>query len=126
MGVDIMTKQGAVYDFYSKFGIDCYEENSVPHDATFPYLTYDISVGGFDTKVATNVNLWYRETTWKNANAKENEIYNYLGIGGVYVTYDDGAIWFNRGEPFSNHLGDDSDDMIKRILINITLEYIDK
>ena len=35
-----MTKAAAIYQFWNSFGLTAYEENSVPTDATFPYITY--------------------------------------------------------------------------------------
>ena len=34
-----MTKANAIYNFWNSFGITAYEENTVPEDAIFPYIT---------------------------------------------------------------------------------------
>ena len=42
-----MTKAEALHSFYSSFGLTAYEENSVPDDAEFPYITYNITTDSF-------------------------------------------------------------------------------
>ena len=37
---------------------------------------------------------------------------------------DSGAIWIKRGEPFAQNMGDQNDDMIRRKIINLSVEYL--
>jgi len=37
-----MTKAAALHQFFSGFGMDAYTDSSVPDDAVFPYLTYEL------------------------------------------------------------------------------------
>ena len=122
-----MTKEAALYNFWSMFGLPAYEENSVPSGedgAEFPYITYQVVTDSFGNDVAMAGSAWYRSTSWKEANAKAQEISNVLGSGGVTLTCDGGIIWLRRGVPFAQSMGDDSDDLIKRKYINITAEFI--
>ena len=119
-----MTKAAALYKFYSLFGLTAYEENSVPEDASFPYLTYNVSTGSFGEDNAMYINLWYRSTSWAGINAKTEEISAAIGRGGKVIKCDDGAIWMKRGSPFAQSMGDPEDDLIKRKYINITAEYL--
>ena len=122
-----MTKEAALYNFWSMFGIPAYEENSVPSGedgAEFPYITYQVVTDSFGNDVAMAGSVWYRSTSWKEANAKAQEISNVLGSGGVTLACDGGIIWLRRGVPFAQSMGDDSDDLIKRKYINITAEFI--
>ena len=122
-----MTKEAALYNFWSMFGIPAYEENSVPSGedgAEFPYITYQVVTDSFGNDVAMTGSVWYRSTSWKEANAKAQEISNVLSRGGVTLTCDGGIIWLRRGVPFAQSMGDDSDDLIKRKYINITAEFI--
>lgn len=121
-----MTKAAAVQEFFSSFGLNAYEENSVPtgEDApAFPYLTYSFSTDSLGAQVALSCSLWYRDESWVNANAKAEEISQKIGRGGTFVHLDEGAIWIRRGSPFAQSMGDPSDNMIKRKYINITAEY---
>ena len=47
-----MTKAAAIYQFWSGFGLTAYEENTVPEDAVFPYVTYQLVTDSFGREVA--------------------------------------------------------------------------
>ena len=122
-----MTKEAALHAFYSSFGLKAYEENAVPtgDDAPdFPYLTYSVSSDSIGTEVALTASLWYRGTSWVQANAKAEEISRQIGRGGKILPCEGGAIWLRRGTPFAQSMGDESDDQIKRKYINITAEFL--
>lgn len=122
-----MTKAAALYSFFSGFGIDAYEENSVyalESPPAFPYLTYEVitdAFGEFDT--AISFSTWHRSTSWAASNAKTEEISAAIGRGGTIMHIDGGYLLIMRGSPFAQSLGDPSDDMIKRKLFNITVRY---
>lgn len=126
-GAAKMTKAAALHQFYSSFGLTAYEENAVPtgdNAPEFPYLTYNIITDCFDNEVALSCSLWYRSTSWVQANAKAEEIGKAIGRGGIIISCDGGAIWVKRGTPFAQSMGDPDDDLIKRKLINITAEFL--
>lgn len=121
-----MTKASAIYNFWSSFGLIAYEENAVPtgNDAPdFPYITYQLVTDAFENEVLMTASLWYRSTSWTQANAKAEEISKAIGIGGKILKCDFGRIWLKRGTPFAQRMGDETDALIKRIYINITAEY---
>ena len=122
-----MTKEAALHNFWSRFGIPAYEENAVPNGedgAEFPYITYQVVTDSFGNDVALTGSVWYRSTSWKEANAKAQEISNILSRGGVTLACDGGIIWLRRGVPFAQSMGDDSDDLIKRKYINLVAEFM--
>ena len=119
-----MTKAAAIYQFWSSFGLTAYEENTVPEDAAFPYLTYQLVTDSFDHEVAATVSLWYRSESWTAINAKTEEISAHIGLGGKIIKCDGGHIWIKRGQPFAQNMGDESDDLIKRKYLNLTVEYL--
>ena len=119
-----MTKAAAIYQFWSGFGLTAYEENTVPTDAAFPYLTYQLVTDSFDREVAATASLWYRGESWTDINAKTEEIARFIGGGGCLLDCDSGFIWLKRGTPFAQNMGDESDDLIKRKYINVTVEYM--
>ena len=122
-----MTKEAALYNFWSMFGLPAYEENAVPSGedgAEFPYITYQVVTDSFGNDVALSGSVWYRSTSWKEANAKAQEISNRLSRGGVTISCDNGIIWLMRGMPFSQSMGDESDNLIKRKYLNLTAEFI--
>lgn len=119
-----MTKAAAIYQFWSGFGLTAYEENTVPDDAVFPYITYQLVTDSFDREVATTASLWYRSESWTAINAKTEEISQTIGRGGKIIPCDGGAIWLKRGQPFAQNMGDESDGLIKRKYMNITAEFM--
>lgn len=123
-----MTKMQALYTFFSSFGLPAYEENSIysPDVApTMPYITYSVntdSFGGGD--IGLTCSVWYRSTSWKDLESKADEIAKKIGYGGIILTIDNGYIWLKRGSPFTQSMGDPSDDLVKRKYINISAEYL--
>ena len=121
-----MDKFQALQTFWESFGIPAYDENTVPtgDDApAFPYITYDAVVSNLGTPVAMNASLWYYGTSWAQITAKMTEIQSAIGRGGKMLRIDDGAIWIIQGSPFAQRMAD-SNDMVRRIFINITAEFI--
>ena len=119
-----MTKAAAIYQFWSSFGLTAYEENTVPTDAAFPYITYQLVTDSFDREIPLTASLWYRIESWTGINAKTEEISQKISRGGKIIPCDGGAIWLKRGQPFAQSMGDESDDLIKRKYLNITAEFM--
>ena len=119
-----MTKAAAIYQFWNSFGLTAYEENSVPDDAAFPYITYQLVTDSFDREIPLTASIWYRSESWTAINAKTEEISQKISRGGKVISCDGGAIWLKRGQPFAQSMGDESDNLIKRKYLNITAEFM--
>lgn len=119
-----MNKEQCLHAFWSSFGWKAYDETTVPDDAVLPRITYDVATSSFDNTVSLNASLWVRSTSWSEITAKANEIGSYIGRGGIILPYDGGAIWITRSVPWAQRMGDD-DDTLRRIVLGITLEFID-
>ena len=119
-----MTKAAAIYQFWSGFGLTAYEENTVPDDAAFPYITYQLVTDSFDREIPLSASLWYRSESWTAINAKTEEISQKISRGGKIIPCDGGAIWLKRGQPFAQNMGDESDNLIRRKYLNLTQKYI--
>lgn len=119
-----MTKAAAIYKFWSGFGLTAYEENTVPNDATFPYITYQLVTDSFDREIQLTASIWYRSESWSGINAKTDEISQKISRGGNIISCDGGAIWLKRGQPFAQNMRDESDDLIKRKYLNIAAEFM--
>ena len=121
-----MDKFQALQSFWSSFGIPAYDENTVPtgDDApAFPYITYDAVVSDLGNPVAMSASLWYYGTSWGQITAKLEDISFAIGRGWRLLPIDNGAVWIKKGSPFAQRMND-SNDMIRRIFINITAEYL--
>ena len=123
-----MTKASALYNFFSSFDIEAYDETLVPtgeEAPKFPYLTYQLITDSFDNEVLMPVSLWYRsEASLLALNSKTEEISQRIGRGGIFLDCDGGKIWIKRGSPFAQTIGNPNDNTIKRKLINITAEFL--
>lgn len=120
-----MTAEATIYTFLSGFNIPAYAATSVPDDAEFPYLTYELATGDFmDGELAMAVDLWYRGDSEAEPNAKAREIAERVTSGGRIIAFDGGAVWIKKGSPFCQSMGDSTDDKIKRRYINLTVEFI--
>lgn len=125
-----MTIEQTIHNFWSSFGLTAYDENTVPDDATMPYLTYSVNVGDIISgPVTMQASLWYRSMSWKEITEKSEEIRNYLGIGGVMIEHDDGAIWIKRGNTFAQRSAagsseSEQDNTIRRVVLTVDIDFI--
>ena len=119
-----MTKDKALHAWFSQF-LPAYPTSNVPEDAVFPWLTYELITGAWDSgEIGLTVNLWYYTEQEAEPNVKAQEIAAAIGMGGVFVPCDEGAIWIKRGTPWCQNVRDETDANIKRRYLNITVEYI--
>jgi hypothetical protein len=127
-----MTKEQALYSFWNSFGMQAYEENSVPTDdeekPKFPYITYQVVIDSFDNQVQLTASLWDRDKNGYSAllenSKKAEEISQRIGRGGVFIDCDGGKIWLERGTPFAQNMGDTTDNLIKRKYLNLSAEFL--
>ena len=120
-----MNSAQRLYSFWSSFSLPAYDETSVPSGSGLPYITYETRDGEFGTEVALTASLWYRSSSWEGITQKANEIKQTIGRGGVVLRTDDGALWIKKGSPFAQRMADSSDDGIRRIVLNISAEFIE-
>ena len=119
-----MTKEQALYQFFNSFDIVGYRNTSVPDDVIFPFLTYDAPISSFgEDPVSITLNLYYYTDSEADPDAKAEEIRRRIGMGGVLLNCDGGAIWLKWGVPWCGSLVDETNRNIKRRYINITAEY---
>jgi len=121
-----MDRYEALYQFWASFGIPAFEENSVPTGGDYPgypYITYEAAVGGFDSDVIANGYIWTRSPSWLEADTLADTIEASLKNGGMLLPYTGGAIWITAEPNFAQNMGDQSDNMIKRKILNVTYHY---
>lgn len=119
-----MTPEAAIYNFLSSFEIPAYAASSTPAQAEFPYITYDLVVGDFISgDQAMEVDLWYYTDSESKINAKAREMFDRIGLGGVMLKHDTGAVWVKRGTPWCQAVVNEN-EMVKRRYINLDLQYL--
>lgn len=121
-----MTKYAALDAFYNSFGLKAYEENTIPDTAKMPYLTYEVVTDSLsDYPTALTCNLWYKSNSWKEINAKAEEIGHAL-TAGAKLSCDDGYIMLFSGSPFAQNMPKGDDKTVKGKYMNITAMFITK
>lgn len=119
-----MTPEATIYEFFSGFSIPAYAATSVPDNAEFPYITYELVADDFwGGEVALSMDIWYRGDSEAEPNAKAREVSKAL-IGCKCIPCDGGGIVLKKGSPFCQSMGDAADGKIKRRHINVTAEFI--
>ena len=119
-----MTKGAALQSFFNSI-MPAYAETSVPDDAAYPYLTYQLALNAWDSgETALAINMWFYTTSEAIPNAKAQELSDVIGYGGVTIPCDGGFIWLKRGSPWCQNSQDDTDPNIKWRYINVTAEYM--
>lgn len=120
-----MDKMQTLQSFWGGFSLKAYDENTVPDNAPFPYITYEASVDSFGSVLAQTASLWYRDSSWASITEKEEQISEYIGRGGRTIAFDGGAMWIQKATPWAQRMADPSDEMIRRIVMNYTIEFLD-
>lgn len=120
-----MDSQQALNNWWNSFQWRAFEENTVPDDALSKYghyLTYSAGTSEFERPMMLTVSAWERSTSWTGTVNKAFEIEAAIGLGGTVIPFDGGAIWIKRGSPFSQRMSDE-DDTVRRVYMNIEVEY---
>lgn len=121
-----MTKDAAIQSFFESFDLPAYPATSVPTSGNekpaFPYITYIASTDSSMERVAVSASVYYRSESWADLNAKVKAISQYVDAGHV-ITCEGGGIIVRKGTPFAQPMSDDSDDMVKRKVLNFEFLY---
>lgn len=121
-----MRKDKALYNWFQQFDIPFYPTTALPpaKDIIFPYGTYEPIFGRSGDITNISVNLYYLTESEATPNAKADEIGDAIGMGGVIVECDEGAMWIRTGSPFSQGLLDPDNQNIKRRYIQTSIEFL--
>ena len=125
MGVELMDKGQAYKSFWNSFGLKAYDETSVPDNEPMPYITFEMIEDDFGHSVGLTASIFYRSSSWIDVVAKSKEIEAVIGRGGVVKPFDGGAMWIKKANPWARRSTDENDDSVRRIILNIEVEFID-
>ena len=118
-----MDKGQAINSFFNSFGLKAYDATTVPENAAFPYITYELETGDLDAPVTLTASLWDRGTSWETISKKSDIIAK--RIAEMYpIKFDGGYVQLAIGTPYSQRMGDENDNTIRRIVLNIQAEYL--
>ena len=119
-----MTSSQALYQFWAGFDWPAYDENTVPSEEmhpAMPRITYQSAWGSFESELSLVASLWDRSYSWEAVETKAEEIYNAIG-GGVHLPDNAGFVWIDDPSAFAQRM-EDEDDSIRRILIQVKVEF---
>lgn len=120
-----MNKEQALSRFWNSFNLKAYDENSVPDNTPFPYITYEVTTDSFGNTLAQTASLWYRSSSWSEITEKARDIEEFITRGGRMIAYDGGSMWIQKASPWAQRMNDPSDELIRRIVLNIIVEFLD-
>lgn len=119
-----MDREQALHQFWGGFDVPAYDSSTTPDNAPFPRITYDVTVNEFGIPTSLYGSIWDKNTSWGRIIGIAHKIDSRLSEGGCMVAYDGGVLWIKKGNPFQQRMGD-PDDTIRRIIINIEVEYLE-
>ncbi len=132
----MMNKQQAYKTFWGTFGVFAFEENSVPDDevinelirsgvaaAKYPYITYQVLTDELNAPVFPTASIWDKSSSWERADLLSNTIAARIKAINT-IRLDDGRMFITKGTPFAQHSNDEGDATIKRIVLNIGVEFL--
>lgn len=118
-----MDKQQALYSLWSRFNLPAYDENRVPEEAVYPYITYQVLLGNLDSPIYPMATLWNRTTSWTWLDAKEKEISAYIE-DMLPIPLDEGYMNVTKGEPFAQRTSDPNDKTVIGYRLNLGVEFL--
>ena len=131
-----MNKQQAYNAFWGSFGVLAFEENSVPDDtviaelikagaaaAKYPYIAYEVVIDDLGSPVAVSASIYDKSSSWERSDTLANVISSRIQSMGT-LKLDNGRMFITKGSPFAQHMGEDEDFTIKRIVLNIGVEFL--
>ncbi len=123
-----MDKWQAQHEFWNSFNVPAYEEHSVPDDQrnTFPRITYESAMSTFEDLVSITASIWTRSTSWEQADTLANTIEAFIkGMGCPEIQGGRYRVFIGN-TTFAQKMDDPEDDQIKRIVLNVTFEFMTK
>ena len=122
-----MDKSQALHEFWNRFGLPAYASETVPDDATLPYITYDVSTDSLDYVVNLNASLWYRSMKWEEISKKAEEIAQYIAtMQPPTIELDNGRVYISKASPFAQRMNDEGGADIRRIVLSVNVEFLTK
>lgn len=130
-----MNKQQAYNEFWSGFGLLAWEENSMPDDkviddliragvaeSKYPYIAYQVLVDDMGHPVYPTASIYDKSTSWKRIDEVANMISEHIQTMNT-IKVDDGRMFITKGSPFAQHQLESEDLNIRRIILNIGVEF---
>lgn len=130
-----MDKEQAYNAFWSGFGVLAFEENAVPDDeviqslidagvaeSKYPYIAYQVITDDLGHPVFPTASIYDRSTSWKRADNLAKDISQEI-TNTKTIKLDNGRMFITKGTPFAQHQLESGDMDIRRIILNLGVEF---
>lgn len=130
-----MNKQQAYNSFWQSFGVLAFEENTVPEDqvieklieggaaaSKYPYITYQVLTDDIGAPVFPTASIYDRSSSWEKADTLANLISARIKEMNT-IKLDNGRMFITKGSPFSQHMDEEGDRAIRRVVLNLGIEF---
>ena len=129
-----MDKQEAYNAFWSEFGVLAFEENSVPTQDVLEsiaktmnlpsdrYIAYQVLIDDLDHPVFPTASIYHKSTSWEEADKLANTISNRIQTMNT-IRLDNGRMFITKGSPFAQHMLESEDLSIRRVILNLGVEF---
>lgn len=130
-----MDKEQAYNSFWSGFGVLAFEENSVPDDsvideliksgvakAKYPYIAYQVITDDLGHPVYPTASIYDRSTSWQRVDTLANLVSRRIQEMNT-IKLDNGRMFITKGSPFSQHQLESADLNIRRVILNMGIEF---
>ena len=130
-----MNKQQAYKAFWGSFGVLAFEENSVPEDdviqelikggaaaSKYPYITYQVLIDDLGQPVYPTASIYDKSTSWEKADTLTNAISARIQKMNT-IKLDSGRMFITKGSPFGQHMLEEGDKSIRRVVLNLAVEF---
>ena len=119
-----MDKYQALDSFWNSFGWPAYDEGTVPDGAPLPRITYSVVSDSLGYPVMIPASLWDKNTSWERISKKADEIAQAIvEMNPPAIKLDSGRMYLTKGSPFAQRMQEPSDDMMRRIYLNVDVEF---
>lgn len=120
-----MDKWQAQDAFWGSFGLPAYDSNTVPFDATMPYITYEAVSSRLGAVSMITASIWYRSKSWRDISTKAGEIETLIYNMAPSVAINNGRYKVRLPESmsFAQRMSDPDPD-VRRIVLNVELEFL--
>lgn len=131
-----MNKQQAYNSFWNSFGVLAFEENSVPTEdvieamikegvatARWPMITYQVLIDDINEPIYPTASIYDKSTSWERADTLANAISASIQTMGT-IKLDNGRVFITKGSPFAQHMSEEADRSIRRIVLNLGIEFL--
>lgn len=131
-----MNKQQAYNAFWGSFGVLAFEENSIPDDnviqemiksgiapAKYPMIAYEVITDDLGNSVYPSASIYDKSSSWERSDTLANAISNRIQAMNT-IELDNGRMFITKGSPFAQHMGEGDDFTIKRIVLNLAVEFL--